>query len=110
MPESAQFKDQYAATLPVAPRIFKTGEKIRMQDMPPAAGAWEKRPGFLGSYECEPTGIPDDMEGRVVFKFQLLRGGGGHIQARFGGKMIPEDYKFLVEWHFRGNEEIDERP
>lgn len=95
MTECAMFTEDYAKTLPVAPRVFKADDLINSADMPIPAGLWEKRSGFLGEHEIEPQDGPQNVTWRVVRVFQLRRGGGGHIKARSGS--------FVAEWHFRSN-------
>lgn len=97
-PESVMFKTEYVTTLPVAPRLFHVGDIINSTDMPKPAGVWMKRPGFLGESEVDP-GVLLPSTGRVVMVFQLKRGGGGHIRARF----YHDKIEWLVEYHFKSN-------
>lgn len=99
MRECVMFTDDYAKTLPEAPRVFKVGELIDSADMPTPAGLWGKLPGFLGVHEIEPQDGPQNVTWRVVMVFQLRRSGGGYIRARSGWGTD----NFLVEWHFRAN-------
>ncbi len=96
MSESAMFRPEYAKSLPTAPRIFKVGEIIHLEEMPPISGLWEKQDEGLTEYEIEidPPMLPEPLVGRVVMVFQLKKGGAGHIRVRFGDR-------YLAEWHFR---------
>lgn len=101
MSELAMFKADYAASLPLAPRVFHAGETIRTSDMPKPSGVWQKVPGFMGEDEVSP-GILLPPIGRVVVVLQVKKGGGGYIRARFK----DDTTEWLAEYHFRSNPEI----
>lgn len=102
MSESAMFKPEYATSLPLAPKIFHADEVIHTSDMPTPSGVWKRLPGYIGEDEVSPE-TPLPPIGRVVMVFQLKKGGGGHIRARFE----DDKAKWLTEYHFRSNPRIN---
>lgn len=102
MSELAMFNDEYAASLPLAPRIFHVDEMINTSYMPKPAGVWMEVPGSVGENEVSPEILLPPL-GRVVAVLQVKKGGGGYVRARFQN----ETAKWLVEYHFKSNPRIN---
>ena len=93
------FTDAYVATLAPATRVYRCGERVGRDDLPPPVACWqwgklENGEWLLGEYDIEQSELPQ-IPGIVCQVVQVTRTGSGYIRVRWvGSYQEPSDSMF----------------